>query len=51
MDCISVSFKKAPIDVREKFAWSKREIDRFQNDEAVAGSKYGAVVLSTCNRS
>ena len=51
MHCISVTYKKAPVDVREKFAWSNREIDRLQNEQAVLDSEYGMVVLSTCNRS
>lgn len=51
MHCISVTYKTAPVDVREKFAWTNREIDRLQNEDVVTGSEYGMVVLSTCNRS
>lgn len=51
MHCISVTYRKAPVDVREKFAWTNRQIDRFQCDERVAGSGCGMVILSTCNRS
>ena len=51
MHCISVTYKKAPVEAREKFAWSNREIDRLQNEPQVLDSEYGMVVLSTCNRS
>ena len=51
MHCISVTYRKAPVDVREKFAWSNRQIDRFQSDERVEKSGCGMVILSTCNRS
>ena len=51
MHCISVTYRKAPVDVREKFAWSNKEIDRFQNEDAIASSDNGMVILSTCNRS
>ncbi len=51
MHCISVTYRKAPVDVREKFAWSNKEIDRFQNEEEITASENGIVILSTCNRS
>lgn len=51
MHCISVTYRTAPVDVREKFAWTPRDIDRLQNEQAVQDSEYGMVVLSTCNRS
>lgn len=51
MHCISVTYRKAPVDIREKFAWSNKEIDRFQNEDAIASSENGMVILSTCNRS
>ena len=51
MHCISVTYRKAPVEVREKFAWSNREIDHLQNEPAVQDSEYGMVVISTCNRS
>ena len=51
MHCISVTYRTAPVDVREKFAWSNRAIDQLQNEDAVRNSRYGLVVLSTCNRS
>ncbi len=51
MHCISVTYRTAPVDVREKFAWSNRAIDQLQNEDIVKNSEYGMVVLSTCNRS
>lgn len=51
MHCISVTYRKAPVDVREKFAWTNKEIDRFQNEKAIESSENGMVILSTCNRS
>lgn len=51
MHCISVTYRKAPVDVREKFAWTNREIDRFQSGGRVEESGCGLVILSTCNRS
>jgi glutamyl-tRNA reductase len=46
--CISVSFKKAPVEVRESFAFSKDEEDGFLRE--LVGEFTGGVVLSTCNR-
>ena len=51
MHCISVTYRKAPVDVREKFAWTSKEIDRFQNEDVITSSENGMVILSTCNRS
>ena len=51
MHCISVTYRKAPVEVREKFAWTSKEIDRFQNEDAIESSQNGMVILSTCNRS
>ncbi|MGN1319041.1 MAG: glutamyl-tRNA reductase [Lachnospirales bacterium] len=42
MDCISVSFKMAKVDIREKIAFSKDELKAFLKDNMV--------ILSTCNR-
>lgn len=51
MFCISVSFKKSPLKIRQKFAFLPEEQKQFlaflQKQEAVSGS----VVVSTCNRS
>ena len=51
MHCISVTYRKAPVDVREKFAWSNKEIAMFQNEEEISSSENGVVIISTCNRS
>lgn len=51
MHCISVTYKTAPVEVREKFAWTRRQMDALQNEDVVQSSDHGAVVLSTCNRS
>lgn len=51
MYCISVSHKKAPVDIREKFALNQEEkiefIRRLKANPAISG----CVVLCTCNRS
>lgn len=51
MFCISVSFKKTPLSIRERFAFSKEEQLRFLECLRTAGGITGGVVLSTCNRS
>lgn len=51
MYCMSVSHKKAPVNIRERFSFGAEEktefIKRISKKEAVAG----VVVLCTCNRS
>ena len=51
MYCMSVSHKKASVNIRERFAFSEREktefIERMMKKESVTG----VVVLCTCNRS
>ena len=51
MYCMSVSHKKAPVNIRERFAFSTKEkaelIDRLMNKDSITG----VVVLCTCNRS
>ncbi|MGC6175716.1 glutamyl-tRNA reductase [Lacrimispora sp. 38-1] len=51
MYCMSVSHKKAPVNIREKFAFSTKEkaelTDRLLNKDSITG----VVVLCTCNRS
>lgn len=51
MYCMSVSHKKAPVNIRERFSFSTEEktefMERLMKKEAVTG----AVVLCTCNRS
>ena len=50
MFCISVSYRKAPLAVRERFAFLPEEqeafLERLYKEEKVSG----AVVLSTCSR-
>lgn len=51
MYCMSVSHKKAPVSIRERFSFSQEEkaefMERLRAHEAVTG----VVVLCTCNRS
>lgn len=51
MYCMSVSHKKAPVNIREKLAFSTKEkaelINRLMNKDSITG----VVVLCTCNRS
>lgn len=51
MDCISVSYKKAPLSIRQKFAFSVEEqrcfLLKLQQDKKIEGG----VIVSTCNRS
>lgn len=51
MFCISVSFKKTPLSIRQKFAFSAEEQKRFLSGLWNAGKITGGVVVSTCNRS
>lgn len=50
MYCISLSFKRAPIEVREKFAFSKLEEQAFYSLLMAEKEIGGLVILSTCNR-
>lgn len=51
MFCISVSFKKTPANVRQRFAFSKEEakvfLDKLIREQWITGG----VIVSTCNRS
>lgn len=51
MFCISVSFKKTPVNVRQRFAFSKEEarvfLDKLIKEQWITGG----VIVSTCNRS
>lgn len=51
MYCISVSHKKAPVSVREKFAFSMEEKKELLKRLTASPEIDGAVVLCTCNRS
>lgn len=51
MFCISVSFRKAPVEIREKFAFGKEEQEHFLRELQKKDNISGGVVVSTCNRS
>lgn len=51
MFCISVSFKKTPLPVRQQFAFSKEEQKRFLSVLLEKRIISGGVIVSTCNRS
>lgn len=51
MFCISISFKKTPLEIRQRFAFSieqqKELLGKLINDNIITGG----VIVSTCNRS
>lgn len=51
MFCISVSFKKSPLSIRQKFAFLPEEQKQFLSFLRGRKEVFGGVVLSTCNRS
>lgn len=51
MFCISVSFKKTPANVRQRFAFSKEEAKVFLDKLIKEQWITGGVIVSTCNRS
>lgn len=51
MLCISVSYKKTPAQLRQKFSFSEDEQKDFLNRLLRNGIVSGGVILSTCNRS
>lgn len=51
MFCISVSFKKTPVNVRQRFAFSKEEAKVFLDKLIKEQWITGGVIVSTCNRS
>ena len=51
MFCISVSFKKTPANVRQRFAFSKEETKVFLDKLIKEQWITGGVIVSTCNRS
>ncbi|SET03601.1 glutamyl-tRNA reductase [[Clostridium] polysaccharolyticum] len=50
MYCISISFKTAPLEVREKFAFSREEAIEFAKLAVKKQEIRECMVLSTCNR-
>lgn len=51
MFCISVSFKKTPLDIRQRFAFSWEEQESFLRNLMQMEIITGGVIVSTCNRS
>ncbi len=51
MYCISVSYKKAPADIRGRFAFNAEEKEELAGKLRESGDVDGCVVLCTCNRS
>lgn len=51
MFCISVSFKKASLMLREQMAFSQQEQKKFLSQLMTSGIINGGVIVSTCNRS
>lgn len=50
MYCISISFKTAPLEIREKFAFQKEEAKEFASLAIENPALTECMVLSTCNR-
>ncbi len=51
MYCMSVSHKKAPVSIRERFSFSQEEKAEFMERLTAQEAVTGVVVLCTCNRS
>lgn len=51
MYCMSVSHKKAPVSIRERFSFSNEEMAEFMERLTAREAVTGVVVLCTCNRS
>ncbi len=51
MFCISVSYKKTPIEIRERFSFSEEERKEFLEKLKRERRMHAGVILSTCNRS
>ncbi len=47
---VGTSFKLAPVQIREKFAFSANEVQIFSNELLSSFSEAGLVILTTCNR-
>lgn len=48
MFCISINYKNTPVDIREKFAFTKEEQKEFLSD--IKNITDGCVLICTCNR-
>lgn len=51
MNCIGVNYKKVPLEVRERYAFSKEEQREFHKILREEAGCIGSVIVSTCNRS
>ncbi len=51
MFCISVSYKKTPLEIRQRFAFTSEEQTAFLAGLVKKGKITGGVIVSTCNRS
>lgn len=51
MYCISVSYRKTPVEIRQRFSFDIEEQERFLLWLKKAGTIGGGVIVSTCNRS
>ena len=51
MYCISVSYRKTPVEIRQRFSFDIEEQERFLLRLKKAGTIGGGVIVSTCNRS
>ena len=51
MNCISISHKNTPADVREQFAFSDKDCEAFLEKVKTLPGVTGCVLLMTCNRS
>lgn len=50
MKCISVSFKTAPEEIRNRFAFSENEKEKFIETLSTFSKDTKCVILTTCNR-
>lgn len=51
MNCIGVNYKKVPLEIRERYAFSEKEQREFHNRLKETAGCTGSVIVSTCNRS
>lgn len=51
MNCIGVNYKKVPLEIRQRYAFSEEEQREFHKRLRENGNCTGSVIVSTCNRS
>lgn len=51
MNCIGVNYKKVPLEIRERYAFSAEEQREFHKRLKISAHCAGSVIVSTCNRS